>query len=501
MTTTRTTTTTRTSTTRTINNAITTRPPEVITCLLEAPRTRRVKVKYKQHVDIQEGIQNTKKNEYLRWINLRTVTFPSSFLTAIMHRTFGLCTSLETISIPNTVQLLFAGAFFGCTNLKSVSISPTNSSLMFLDYEVFEECTSLESFTIPNRLQAVGSYCFMDCISLKSLIFPQDQNSSLRKIHKFGFESCLSLQSHIIIPNTVDFIGMAAFKDCKSIPSVILPQPSFEALLQFTFQGCASMQFVMIPISVKKLRQKAFANCTSLQIISLPMNMESIEEDVFVNCDALQSVSGNDFSWLKGRFDSLPIHDMCYRQADSITKEYLDSFPLNDPCFLAQDAMGLTPLHVLCSNPLASTDIIKHLYSRNSQAALVENVNGMSAWHMYVVGKSLLKYEDFVSYRSNEGTGLPSRIVKLLDDPTILKRILQPIVDTNMFDIIDVSFTLIGLSMNKVYNDQSQDTGLYPFMSMAASDAYRMSQVYEMAMQTNPSNMKKHQVSRKRKRT
>ena len=49
--------------------------------------------------------------------------------------------------------------------------------------------------------------------------------------------------------------------------------------------------------------------------------------------------------------------------------------------------MGMTPLHILCANPAATKDMIKPLYSKNTAAAAIRNVNDMLPWHMYVVKK------------------------------------------------------------------------------------------------------------------
>ena len=81
----------------------------------------------------------------------------------------------------------------------------------------FDGCSSLKSITIPNSVTSIGSWAFADCSSLKSITIP----SSVTSIGSAAFFSCSSLKS-ITIPNSVTSIGNSAFRDCSRLIQLIL---------------------------------------------------------------------------------------------------------------------------------------------------------------------------------------------------------------------------------------------------------------------------------------
>lgn len=84
--------------------------------------------------------------------SVSNVTVPSSAyyngktytVEALGDYAFMYCTSLRTITIPNTVKTVFHYAFYGCNNLTSIDIG---SGCQGIGDEAFWYCTSLTSFT------------------------------------------------------------------------------------------------------------------------------------------------------------------------------------------------------------------------------------------------------------------------------------------------------------------------------------------------------------------
>ena len=83
---------------------------------------------------------------------------------------------------------------------------------------VFEGCTSLTSITIPNSVTSIGSNAFWYCYSLASIIIP----NAVTSIEDYTFSNCTLLAS-IIIPNSVTSIGNKVFNQCTSLTSIIIP--------------------------------------------------------------------------------------------------------------------------------------------------------------------------------------------------------------------------------------------------------------------------------------
>ena len=91
------------------------------------------------------------------------------------------------IYIPDNVVWIAPGAFFGCRNLTSISVS--DSVKVFCD-SAFEGCSNLTSITIPEGVTRIGIWGFRNCINLRSITIP----NSMRNIAPSAFEGCERLK-------------------------------------------------------------------------------------------------------------------------------------------------------------------------------------------------------------------------------------------------------------------------------------------------------------------
>ena len=105
-------------------------------------------------------------------------------------------------------------AFDYCSSLTSVTIP---NSVTSIGHYAFDRCSSLTSITIPNSVTSIGIYAFLQCESLTSITIP----NSVTSIGYGAFRDCSSLVS-ITIPNSVTIIGYRAFSDCSSLVSVTM---------------------------------------------------------------------------------------------------------------------------------------------------------------------------------------------------------------------------------------------------------------------------------------
>lgn len=78
-------------------------------------------------------------------------------------------------------------------------------------------------------------------------------------IHDFSFQNCKNL-GKIILPETIERIGISVFNGCKSLVSVELPN-SLIVIEDNVFYGCELLESVNIPNSVTSIGQDAFLNC------------------------------------------------------------------------------------------------------------------------------------------------------------------------------------------------------------------------------------------------
>ena len=93
---------------------------------------------------------------FVRCSSLTSITIPNS-VTSIGNGAFNYCSSLTSITIPNSVIWIGDHAFWGCSSLTSVNIP---NSVTSIGYHAFWDCSSLTSVNIPNSVTSIGGHAF-----------------------------------------------------------------------------------------------------------------------------------------------------------------------------------------------------------------------------------------------------------------------------------------------------------------------------------------------------
>lgn len=168
-------------------------------------------------------LQTIGTNAFFGCTNLESITIPSS-VTSFAGSTFNSCTNLKTVTIEEGSKLtaIPEAAFDNCPNLTNFNI-PSDCPVAVIDNNAFSGCTALESFTIPAHVKLIGLNAFKDCTALKTLNFTANSTADM-KINDSAFENCKSLTSIDLSACTaLAQIGKNAFRYCSAARYIKLP--------------------------------------------------------------------------------------------------------------------------------------------------------------------------------------------------------------------------------------------------------------------------------------
>ena len=170
--------------------------------------------------------------------------------------------AVETVVIPNTVQVLGEDVFAGCKKLKKV---------------VFSDAV----LVIPDGGEFDGF--FSGCEELEEVVLPK----YLEELQRGVFHWCTGLK-FIVLPNTLKYIGSQAFAECRSLTNISLPD-SVEEIADRAFSGCDSFTEIVFPSKIKTVREYTCSG-KQLERVVLPEGIEVVESSSFALAKQLKEI-------------------------------------------------------------------------------------------------------------------------------------------------------------------------------------------------------------------
>lgn len=212
-------------------------------------------------------------------------SYEGDIVTSIYNDAFLKCTSLTSVTIPDSVTIINEWAFSSCTNLMSVTMP---QSVTRIEYAAFYGCTALKSITIPDGVTYIGESAFGWCTGLTSVTIP----SSVTRIGRYAFNGVANVvysgesPRHLWGARAVNGYVENGLVYKDSTKKILLACPS-------TTTGS-----ITIPESVTSIRAWAFFNCTNLKNITIPSSVIYIGKEAFINAGlkkeiAIKATDGN----------------------------------------------------------------------------------------------------------------------------------------------------------------------------------------------------------------
>ena len=195
-------------------------------------------------------------------------------LTYIGSWAFWDCSSLTSVTIPNSVTSIGSWAFSDCSSLTSVTIP---SSVTIIANEAFEDCSALTSITIPNSVTGIGDKAFEGTALYND---PANWENGALYINDCLVKVDNGFAGHFRIKENTRVIADEAFEGCSALTSVTIPN-SVTSIGDFAFEGCSALTSITIPNSVTSIGDEAFGGCSALTSVTIPNSVKEIGEEAF----------------------------------------------------------------------------------------------------------------------------------------------------------------------------------------------------------------------------
>ena len=150
-------------------------------------------------------------------------------------------------------------AFYGCTTLQSVTIP---DSVKSIGYSAFSDCSGLQSVTIGTGVTSIGNYAFSGCTALSTL--------NWNAVNVSGFDK------DVFNNAGTDGYGISVtFGD------------SVESIPDYIFKSSAKIAGIKIGNNVKSIGSYAFRSVSSVSSVTIPASVETIGAYAFYDIDTI----------------------------------------------------------------------------------------------------------------------------------------------------------------------------------------------------------------------
>ena len=212
-------------------------------------------------------------------------------VTFISSGAFKGCTSLTSVTIPDSITEIYPFVLDECDSLCTINVAANNMNYSSENGVLFDKEKTLlirypqkkddKTYTIPDSVTEINSSAFSGCTLIENVIIPDSTTS----VGRSAFEECTSLIS-VIIGNGVTYLGDYAFDGCSSLESVTIGS-GIEEVGYDPFAGCNSIKTAKIDSNTAF---SLFCGFDSLENVVIGENVTAIGKGGLFGCKSLKRV-------------------------------------------------------------------------------------------------------------------------------------------------------------------------------------------------------------------
>ena len=221
-------------------------------------------------------------------IDARMTDFDGIPVVGVCENAFFNDKEITSIKLSNNLERIENGAFWGASNLKTITFSDGGKGLKKIDSLAFKDCSSLESIDLSNaEITEIPVRAFENCTSLKSIKLP----STVTKIADNAFAGCSNLEEIEGLEQCkISELSATAFNSCVRLKDINLSNATIAAIPDQIFSGMRGLISATVPKTVTSIGTEAFYACKNLEMINglSDCDITKIGEKAFYNCWSLK---------------------------------------------------------------------------------------------------------------------------------------------------------------------------------------------------------------------
>ena len=221
-------------------------------------------------------------------IDARMTDFDGIPVVGVCENAFFNDKEITSIKLSNNLERIENGAFWGASNLKTITFSDGGKGLKKIDSLAFKDCSSLESIDLSNaEITEIPARAFENCTSLKSVKLPP----TVTKIANNAFSGCSKLEEIEGLEQCkISELSATAFDSCVRLKDINLSNATIAAIPDQIFSGMRGLISATVPKTVTSIGTEAFYACKNLEMINglSDCDITKIGEKAFYNCWSLK---------------------------------------------------------------------------------------------------------------------------------------------------------------------------------------------------------------------